>query len=129
MIRLLLDQNTPYAAAALLTERGLDAVHAGDLGLSRASDTTILAAAASADQVVVTHDADFSQLLALGGQERPSVVHLRREFDTNQEFVECVLATVDAVREEILAGAIVSVDESSVRVRLLPVLRPGSSHR
>lgn len=127
MIRLLLDQNTPYAAAALLAERGLDAVHARDLGLSHAPDSSILAAAASADRVVVSHDADFSQLLALGGRERPSVLHLRREFETNQEFVDCVLATIDTVRDEILAGAIVSVDESSVRVRLLPVLRPGGS--
>ena len=129
MIRLLLDQNTPYAAAALLAESGIDAVHARDLGLSRATDPTILATAAESARVIVTHDADFSQLLALNGHDRPSVIHLRREFETNWEFVACVLATLAAVAPELTGGAIVSVDDSSVRVRPLPVFgrRQGSS--
>jgi hypothetical protein len=52
------------------------------------------------------------------------VVHLRREFETNPEFLACVLATLAAVTTDLAAGAIASVDDSSVRVRRLPVLGP-----
>lgn len=122
MIRLLLDQNAPYAATALLVRSGVDAVHARDLGLARATDATILAVAAESDRIVVTHDADFAQLLALQGHERPSVVHLRREFETNADFVACVLGTLTAVASDLEAGSIASVDDATVRVRRLPVL-------
>lgn len=122
MTPLLLDQNAPFAAASMLRDQGLDAVHARDLGLSRAPDIEILEAAALAGRVVVTHDADFSQLLALSGRTTPSVVHLRREFETNEEFVACVMAVLAVANDDLTTGAIASVDERSIRIRLLPVL-------
>lgn len=122
MISLLLDQNTPYGAAALLNERGVDTLHTRDAGLERASDAAITDAAAAMGRVVITHDADFSQLLALSGRLRPSVIHLRREFDTNGDFVACVCVVLATVGREILEGAVVSVDETSIRVRHLPLL-------
>jgi predicted nuclease of predicted toxin-antitoxin system len=41
-MRFLLDQGLPRSAAALLRNRGIDAVHVGEIGLVVASDPEIL---------------------------------------------------------------------------------------
>ncbi|MGH8899967.1 MAG: DUF5615 family PIN-like protein [Egibacteraceae bacterium] len=74
--RLLVDANLSPRVAARLCAAGHDAVHVADCGLLRASDDRILAAAAEDDRTIVSADADFGVLLALGGHERPSVVLL-----------------------------------------------------
>lgn len=43
-MKLLLDQELPRSTAELLRQKGLDAVHTGEFGLSVASDDAILAA-------------------------------------------------------------------------------------
>ena len=42
MIKIMLDQGLPRAAAELLRQQGWDALHVGDVGLAAASDQTIL---------------------------------------------------------------------------------------
>jgi predicted nuclease of predicted toxin-antitoxin system len=59
-MKLLLDQGLPRSSAALLRERGIDAVHAGESGLATASDQAILEAARLDGRVIVTLDSDFS---------------------------------------------------------------------
>jgi predicted nuclease of predicted toxin-antitoxin system len=41
-LKILLDQGLPRRAAAILRDRGLDAVHAGEAGLSAATDLDIV---------------------------------------------------------------------------------------
>lgn len=77
MRRLLLDQGLPRSSVAKLRDAGVDAVHAGDVGLSRATDSEILQYAVENDRVVVTLDADFHTMLALQEASSPSVVRIR----------------------------------------------------
>jgi hypothetical protein len=53
-MKLLLDQGLPRSAASLLRERGIDAVHVAELGLSAASDAAILERGRETGCVVVT---------------------------------------------------------------------------
>ncbi|MGH8895711.1 MAG: DUF5615 family PIN-like protein [Egibacteraceae bacterium] len=76
-LRLLIDANLSPRVAARLRAAGHDVAHVADCGLVAASDDRILAAAAEDDRTIVSADADFGVLLALGGHERPSVVLLR----------------------------------------------------
>jgi predicted nuclease of predicted toxin-antitoxin system len=60
-----------------LTEAGWDTVRVSTRLPEDSSDETILSYAAKEDRVVCTQDLDVSDLLALTGRERPSLVTVR----------------------------------------------------
>ncbi len=74
---LLVEENLPVRVARRLVDHGHDVVHVTDVGLGNTDDPEIFDWAAAQDRVVVTCDADFGGLLALGGATRSSVVLLR----------------------------------------------------
>lgn len=120
-MKLLLDQGLPRSAAGRLRDAGVDALHAGDCGLGSASDKEILAAAAREGRAVVTLDADFHALLALGGASGPSVIRIRIEGLQADGLVHLVRTVLDCFGEDLGAGAMVSVTEGRIRVRHLPI--------
>lgn len=120
-MKLLLDQGTPRSAATLLCRAGFDAVHTGDIGLAAADDEEILQRAAVEDRVIVTLDADFHALLALSAASRPSVVRIRIEGLRAEEFAKLLRQVLERCCGDLENGALVSVQENRIRVRLLPV--------
>ncbi|MEK9136587.1 MAG: DUF5615 family PIN-like protein [Bacteroidota bacterium] len=56
---------------------GWDATRASDMLAYGVRDSEILLYARENNAVIITHDVDFSALLALGGHSKPSVIHLR----------------------------------------------------
>ncbi len=70
-MRLLFDANLSPEVARRLSEAGHDTAHVIDIGLLVAPDPETLQAAADQDQVLVTADADFGALLALGSLPTP----------------------------------------------------------
>lgn len=121
MRRLLLDQGCPRSTASILTGKGWDVVHAGDLGLSRASDAAILERARADGRTCVTLDADFHAILAVSGASGPSTVRVRIE-GLDADALASLLQTVwPQIESDVQRGALVTVDPSSVRVRALPV--------
>lgn len=123
MIALLLDAGLPRGSALDLRARGLDVVHVEDLGLGSATDEAILAAAERDGRTVVTLDSDFAQLLFLSGAQSPSVVRFRIEGLDRVACTAWILRVIPLVEEELSAGAVVSVDHLTVRVRPLPTRR------
>jgi len=117
---ILLDQGLAPGTAALLRERGFDAVHVVEIGLDRAEDLDILAAAATQNRICVTLDHDFHTHLALAGQGRPSVILLRIEGIGAAAQAELIAALCLSC-EAALNGAAVSADGISVRIRRLPL--------
>jgi predicted nuclease of predicted toxin-antitoxin system len=121
MTALLLDQGLAPATAAILRQRGFDVVHVLEIGLDKAEDLEILAAAAEQNRVCVTLDHDFHTHLALAGQGRPSVILLRIEglgASAQADLIASICPICDAALNE---GAAVSADGSSVRIRRLPL--------
>ncbi|MHB8865499.1 MAG: DUF5615 family PIN-like protein [Pirellulaceae bacterium] len=59
MIEFLLDQGLPRSTVQHLQGMGLQSVHVGDLGLTAATDETILNTGRDRGAVVVTLDSDF----------------------------------------------------------------------
>lgn len=120
--RLLLDQGLPRSAAAILrNEHAWDAVHVGERGLARATDRQILDLARSEARVCVTLDADFHALLALSDAAKPSTVRIRIEGLDARRLAGLLQRTWAIAGEALAAGAAVTVDELSVRVRHLPI--------
>ena len=120
-MKLLLDQGLPRSAAALLSDRGFDTVHAGDIGLAAAADAAILDRARIDGRTIVTLDADFHALVALAGAAGPSVIRIREEGLKGPDLAALVVETVDLCRDDLDFGAVVTVRGGSVRVRRLPV--------
>lgn len=121
-MKFLIDANLSPRVAGRLSAAGHDAVHVNDVGLGTAEDDVILQRAADAGEVIVSADADFGALLALRRQASPSVVLLRSsDHLTPDEQGDLILRAIDAVAEDLVAGAIASVTPSRVRMRTLPV--------
>lgn len=76
-MRFLVDANLSPRLAELLRSNGHDAIAVRDVGLGDASDDEILDRAAAEDRVVVSHDTDFSTLLAFRRLSRPSFILIR----------------------------------------------------
>ena len=120
-MKLLLDQGLPLTTTSLLRAAGFDAVHTSELGLATAEDEEILKHAAEEDRIVFTLDADFHALLALSGSERPSAVRIRIQGLRADNLSEIIQQLLRMHGEELRSGAVISVTETRVRLRRLPL--------
>jgi predicted nuclease of predicted toxin-antitoxin system len=78
-MKLLLDQGLPRSLSTLLKDEGYDAIHVGDIGLSKAADSVIMDHACLERRIIISLDADFHAHLALSGATQPSVIRIRIE--------------------------------------------------
>ncbi len=100
---------------------GFDAVHWTCAGLPTASDIELMAFARSHGYVVFTHDLDFGRLLALTRDSGPSVLQVRTQNVLPDAIGRLVTTVLHAYHDALLEGALVSVDERTARVRVLPI--------
>ena len=122
-MKLLLDQGLPRSTIEHLQRLGFEAAHVGELGMAAASDARILDFAREQGQVVVTLDADFHALLAFAKSTEPSVIRIRIEGLRAEDLARLLANVVEACGADVNRGAMVSVTESGVRIRQLPLLR------
>ena len=107
--------------ASALRKHGWQAVHWSTVGDPRASDKEIMGWAVVHQYVVLTHDLDFGTMLALSHEAGPSVLQIRTE-DTLPDHLEgLVIAALNQHEDDLSDGALVVVDESRSRVRVLPI--------
>jgi predicted nuclease of predicted toxin-antitoxin system len=113
--------NVSPSTVADLASDGIDIVRASRLLPVNASDKEILDLARRERRAVITHDVDFSALLALGGYDRPSLVTLRL-LDTDPDLVTQRLRQVlPKIEAALRKGSAITVDDKSVRIRELPI--------
>lgn len=120
-MKFLLDQGTPRSAAAILRQAGFDTIHTGEIGMAESADTKILQRALVEGRIVVTLDADFHALLALSQARQPSVIRIRMEGLRAEAFSELLQSVIERCAGDLEIGAMVSVRDFQIRVRLLPV--------
>ena len=107
----------------LLNSSGMDAVHWSMVGENNAPDTEIMAYAIKNNCIVLTHDLDFSAILAVTQGEKPSVVQIRAN-NVNPDVVGIqVVAALRQMEPELEAGALLTIDPSRTRLNLLPLRR------
>jgi len=120
-MKLLLDQGLPRSTIKHLADVGIVAEHVGNLGMAAATDEAILEVARQQPAVVVTLDADFHQLLAISRATMPSVVRIRIEGLKGDQVANILAQVISIASAELDAGALVSVTETRIRVRSLPI--------
>ena len=104
-----------------LNQTGHDAVHLSEQDLQKLPDDQILEKARVEDRIVLTLDLDFGYLLAVSGEQLPSVILFRLDNQSSEMVNERLAAVLTQCESELKAGAIVSVNEEAIRVRSLPV--------
>ena len=121
MRRIVLDQGLPATAAAILRDRGWDAVHVREIAMHLATDSEILDYAARESRVAITLDRDFPQILALTAANRPSVVLIRRQRLRAAELAS-LIASIWQDHERVLEqGCVLKVGARGMRVHRLPL--------
>jgi predicted nuclease of predicted toxin-antitoxin system len=122
-MKLFLDQGLPRSTGSHLLKHGIPSVHAGDAGLANASDASILERSRKEGWIVATLDADFHALLVLSGATVPSVIRVRIEGLRAESMAKLLSSVLEVCAQDLKQGAVVSVTESGIRVRYLPLLR------
>jgi len=120
-MKLLVDMNLSPNWIGVFRESGWEAVHWSEVGRATAPDSEIMAYAETNHYVVVTHDLDFSAILAVTHRKKPSVVQIRNE-DLSAEIIGAqIVAALRHLQPQLEAGALLTIEADRTRLRLLPL--------
>ena len=120
-MKLLLDMNIPLRFAGLLQDKGFEVLHWSDIGNPKALDDQIMAYAKEHDYIVVTYDLDFSALLSVTHNLKPSVVQVRATLPEATQIVNLITIAIFQNWDNLQNGAILTIDTKKARIRLLPL--------
>jgi predicted nuclease of predicted toxin-antitoxin system len=120
-MKLLVDMNLSPGWINFLTNAGIEAVHWSTLGSANAPDVEIMAYAHAKGYVVLTHDLDFSAILAATQGRKPSVVQIRAEDVSPHVIGDQILTALKQMKVELDEGALLTVDPNRTRIRVLPL--------
>jgi predicted nuclease of predicted toxin-antitoxin system len=120
-MKVLVDMNLSPRWVDHLAAAGIESAHWSALGPTTASDAVIMAFAAANDYVVITHDLDFSAILAVTRGDRPSVVQIRADDLGPERIGHRVIAALAQARPELERGALLAIDVHRTRLRMLPL--------
>ena len=120
-MKLIVDMNLSPHWVNILADAGIEAAHWSALGANNAPDSVIMAYARANNYVVFTHDLDFSAILAATQGEKPSVVQIRSEEVSPDVIGKHVIAALRQMATELEQGALLTIDPSRTRLRVLPL--------
>ncbi len=120
-MKLLVDMNLSPKWIGVFRNSGWEAVHWSAVGQAVARDAEIMEYAAANDYVVVTHDLDFSAILAVTHGKKPSVVQIRSEDVSAEILGKQTVAALRHMQAELEAGALLTIEVDRTRLRILPL--------
>ena len=119
-MRILIDMNLSPEWASLFERAGIHALHWSSVGDPRATDKLIMDWARAEDYVVFTHDLDFGALLATTRAQGPSVIQVRAQDIMVSSLGPRLLMVLRQYESILRRGALVTIDETKLRVHILP---------
>ncbi len=128
-MKLVIDMNLSPTWVGFLTSRGFEATHWSTVGAPAAPDAAIMAWARNHNCIVFTHDLDFSTMLAHASALGPSLVQVRTQAVLPEDIGNDVADVLHRHADALVRGAIVTIDEVSSRVRILPIGRDSRGER
>jgi predicted nuclease of predicted toxin-antitoxin system len=120
-VKFLADMGISPRTVAYLREHAHEAIRLDALGMERATDSIVVAYAASKGSIVLTCDLDYPEIIALAHAQSPSLIVFRLRDETAENINRLLGRFLPEVESQLLAGAIVIVEEDRIRVRLLPI--------
>ena len=122
-MKILVDMNLSPVWIEVFARHGIEAVHWSTIGDPRAVDSLLMNWARENDHIVFTHDLDFGSLLALTKTISPSVIQVRTQDVTPAHLERTVISSLRQHQTSLESGALIILDESRARVRILPLNR------
>jgi predicted nuclease of predicted toxin-antitoxin system len=120
-IKILIDMNLSVDWVDVLEGHGWSTTHWSTVGDPRALDKTIMDWAVANDHIVFTHDLDFGTMLALTKATGPSVLQIRGQDVLPDHMEKVVVAALNQHESDLESGALVVVEETKNRIRILPI--------
>jgi len=120
-MKFLADMGISQSTVNWLKDRGFDAIHLREKGLQGISDAAVIEKARKEGRIILTCDLGFGDIMAASGGICPSVIIFRLENERpeniNKRLAQVLKESFDALEK----GAIISVEETRHRIRLLPI--------
>ncbi|MBK6460844.1 MAG: DUF5615 family PIN-like protein [Myxococcales bacterium] len=120
-MELLADVNVSARVVARLRAAGIHIVRVPEIMDARSTDVEIIAEAVRRGATVISHDQDFTTILAVSGATKPSLINVRVSHADSERLAGQLEAVVAKEADELRSGAIVTIDDGGVRVHRLPV--------
>lgn len=120
-MKVLVDMNISPGWCGVLKDHGWEAIHWSTVGHAAAPDSELMTYAREHGYVVLTHDLDFGAILAATKTRAPSVIQVRTQDILSERFKTLLVGALRQFESELASGALIVVDESRARARLLPL--------
>jgi len=122
-MKILIDMNLSPDWVAVFQRYNIEAVHWSTIGKLDARDTIIMEWARNNNYIVFTHDLDFGTLLAATQANTPSVIQVRTQDVLPVSMENLVISALNQFETQLINGALVTIDQATSRVRILPIKR------
>jgi predicted nuclease of predicted toxin-antitoxin system len=120
-MKILIDMNLSPEWVEVFLKEGWKAVHWSSAGQPNDPDTVIMQWAKTNGYIVFTHDLDFGAILAATKADAPSVFQIRIQDVMPLAIGKRVITAFQKFQPELEAGALVTVNEATGKVRILPI--------
>jgi predicted nuclease of predicted toxin-antitoxin system len=122
-MKILIDMNLSPEWVKVFAKNGIEAKHWSSIGDKSATDKVIMEWALSNNFIVFTNDLDFGSLLAATQAQFPSVIQVRTQDLFPQNLEGIVIGALKRFQSELESGALVTIDISRSKVRILPIIK------
>jgi predicted nuclease of predicted toxin-antitoxin system len=120
-LRFFADVHISPLTVAALQQQGYSVLRITDVLPITTPDAVILELARAENRIVTTQDLDFSALVALGRYVQPSLITLRLSSAQPEFVLQRLLEVLPDLESVLVDGAAVTIENTSVRFRPLPI--------
>ena len=120
-MKLLFDMNLSPGLVDLMVSSGWESIHWSSVGDPKTADRTIMEWGLKNGYCVITNDLDLGDILAVTDARGPSVVQFRTQDVSPAHIKPILLAVLKQYKRYLESGALISVDETRSRIRILPL--------
>ena len=91
--------------------------------MAKASDMAIIEESRKNKETIITHDLDYGNLLAFSGESTPSIIIFRLRNTNIDNLYNRLIESLTEIEKSLVKGAIVVLEDTFLRIRLLPIIQ------